>query len=171
MNKLSVKDSAFAFVVASLLCQIFAGVFLVIAIAICSSCGLNINTDWFKNNCWGYLLTSIIFNISLFLIFLYFKRKKEEKIIKKPKFKKILTYILVAVISFFMLYPAINLFEILLTNWGVKSSDPPILNTTTDFIVSIFSMAVLPAIFEELVFRGIIFTGLKQKGKTFAILI
>lgn len=171
MNKISIKDSTLAFIFASLLSQVFVGVFLVFAFAICLSFGLNINLDWFANNCWGYLLCAIALNFSLFLNFFYFKRKKEDKIIKKPEIKKILTYILIAVIAFFMLYPAINLIEILLTNIGVKQADPPILKTTTDFIVSIVSMALLPAIFEELVFRGIIFSGLKQKGKSFAILI
>ena len=171
MNKISIKDSSLSFIFASLLSQVFVGVFLVLAFAICSSLGLNINLEWFANNCWGYLLCAVALNFSLFLNFFYFKRKKEDKIIKKPKIKKIFTCILIAVIAFFMLYPAINLIEILLTNIGIKQADPPILNTTTDFIVSIFSMALLPAIFEELVFRGIVFSGLKQKGKTFAILI
>jgi len=171
MNKLSVKDSSLAFMFGSLLCQVSVGVFFVLAIAFCKAFGISVNTEWFTNNCWGNLLCSTILNLTLFLFFLIFKHKKDINIIQKPRIKKILLYSLLALVSFFVLYPAINLFEILLTNIGVKQPAPPILNNTTDFVVSIFSLAILPAIFEELLFRGIVLAGLKNKGKTFAILI
>ena len=171
MNKLSVKDSALAFLFGSILCQVSVGVFLVFAFALCQTLNINIPLEWFTNNPWGNLICVAVLNLALFLVFIFFKRKKEDKIMQKPKINKILLYSLLAIVSFFALYPIVNLFEIFLINISVKQSGSLILNNTTSFIISIFSHAVLPAIFEELLFRGVIFSGLKQKGKTFSIIL
>ena len=171
MNKISVKDSSLAFLFGSLLCQVSAGVFFILASAFLTLLGININTESIISNCWGYLLAAVFMNIALFLVFYFFKKKKEDTIISKPTIKKIFMYIAVAICLFICMSPIVNLLDVLLEKLNCKTSPIPYTFNLQGFLVSIVSLALIPAVVEELLFRGLIFKGLKGLGKTISIVI
>lgn len=83
-------------------------------------------------------------------------------------------YILPVCIGIFALFGYNNLitsFDWLLNLLGHTSSSMPLpLDNGWWLVLNLFLLAVLPAIFEELLFRGIILNGLRQYGKWTAIL-
>lgn len=66
-----------------------------------------------------------------------------------------------------------NLFMNLLFPWyrDIFVAEPEIYESTTDIILYFISAAVLPAIFEELVFRGICISCLRPVGTKFAVIV
>lgn len=110
-------------------------------------------------------------NLGLFLVFLIFRRKKDNKIISKPKFNKVAIYVGFAIVTYLLLFPIVTEFNKLLIRFGVIPTPFPYKMDLQGYLVSIFSLAILPAVFEELLFRGIILKGLKQAGKTFSIVM
>ncbi len=166
MNKVNCKDSALAFLFGFIFCQVCLAIALLFGTAICSSLGMNANkvTDFFNANCFGYLICSIAMYLGIFLTSWYFKRKKEVKVISKPTLKKVLFYAGITIIVFFALNPIMQVsYKI------IPAKEFPYKLTTQGYLISIISLAILPAIFEEILFRGIIFNGLKHVGKTFSI--
>lgn len=169
--KLTVKDSSLTFFVSFLLCQLGIIIFAFVGLVVCSFLNINIETfESFTTTVWGYLISSLITNIVLIAIFLKNNKKKEINIIKKPKITKILLYSLIAVGSFFCLTPTINSINILLAKIGYPITNFPYTLTTSNYFISLISLVILPAICEELIFRGIIFKGLRSSGKNFAII-
>ena len=104
-------------------------------------------------------------------VFLFLNRKKENKITQPVKLNKLFLYILIAITSFFTLYPIIVCIDSLLIKCGIKLSTLSYELTTKNYLISLLSLVIAPAICEELLFRGLIFKGLSKHGKTFAITI
>lgn len=171
MQKVTIKDSALAFIFGCLFCQVSVGILFVFISLFCSLFNINFNADSLSNNCWGYLLCVLIMDLALFLVYFYFSKNKETNIVHKPTIKKTFFYIAITLIAFVCLSPLINLFDLLLNKLNIKQTNIPYKFDMQGFLVSIISLAILPAIFEELLFRGIIFKGLRQKGKVFAICV
>lgn len=172
MNKLNCKDSSLAYVFGFLLCQILVTIATVVASVICALNNIEVEVlEQFLKNPWGYLILVSTMNLGLFLVFLFYKKKSKVSIFSKPKPKKILIYIGIAILSFVMLYPIINVVDTWLIKRGVESSEFPYKLNTQGYLISIISLALIPAVFEELLFRGIIFNGLKPYGKTFSIVV
>ncbi len=112
------------------------------------------------------LVSPIVFSS---LYFLYNKKnniKQFSSLGLKNKFKpiNILYCLLVSLVCLFFLEPFINILNF---GFGKLGYNPSFLVYETDTIgrlfVSILISAVLPAIFEELLFRGIILNGLTKK--------
>lgn len=98
--------------------------------------------------------------------------KKANKISFKLSVKNILLSVLIGIIMLFGLNPLINMIDIAIAKLGHTPSGFPLpLDTFGWLLLNIVFMAILPAIFEELLFRGIIFNGLKQYGKKAAIVL
>ena len=70
-----------------------------------------------------------------------------------------------------MLYPIVICADSLLIKCGISLNSIPYTLDTKNYILSIFSLVIAPAICEELLFRGLIFKGLKRHGKAFSIII
>ncbi len=172
-NKIvSVKDSALAFIIGFLLCQTTAFVFMLVGITICRVLKFDVSSfEMFLNTSYGYLLSVIVLNATIIGIFVYFNKGKQNKIIEKPKANKILIYFLLAVASFFALSPIINCVDSLISKLNIELNVIPYELTPLNMFVSVFSLAIIPAICEELLFRGLIFKGLKSGGKAFSIII
>lgn len=171
-TKLTVKDSSLAFLVSFLLCQI--GVITVTCIALLIYNLTKFDSAMFStflNTGIGYLITSLGLYLTMLFVFLFFNHKKENKLISKIKIKKLLIYISIAIASFLSLYPIVTCFDSLLFKLGIPLGTIPYELSTKNYFISLISLVVLPAICEELLFRGLIFAGLKKHGKPFSILI
>jgi len=169
---LTIKDSCISFVVAYLLSQLLIVLFVLTGSVFFEIFGKNYNIlNTFLKTAFGYLILTAILNISLVLTFLFFNKNKENKIIEKVNIKKISLYIAIGLISYILLYPAISLIDILLTNIGLPVQNLPYELNSTNYLISIFSLVIFPAVCEELIFRGIIFKGLKKYGKVFSIVV
>ncbi len=167
---LTVKHSSVGAVSAFLLGQLAVVFVAVIGLIIANVCGFSNQTFYaFLENGFGYLVTSITLNSVFVLTYLFTCKGKENKIIEKSNGKKLSFYVLLAIASFFCLYPIVASFQMLIGRFNVF---PPKINLDgANFVYAIFSMAILPAICEELLFRGLIFKGLQRNGKVFAITI
>ena len=169
-NKLTIKDSAISFISSYLICHL--SVLLVSAIILFIGSIINpANIENFSKSCVGNLILSSTLYITMFLVYRYFTKGKENKILTKPTASKTITYICLAVISFFALYPIVNSFDFLLSNFGFKLNEPSFKLNLGNYFLCLVPMVILPAVCEELLFRGLIFKGLKQHGKNVAIFI
>ena len=169
---LNAVDSSYAFVFGTILSQLGVFVFSMFAMFIASLFKLDsADVTGFFNGAVGYLITSLVLFACMFFVFLFFRVRSKEKIAEKPKVKKIFLYIFLACLAFFMLGPIVNCVDSLLTHWGFKLNTLTYPLTTPNYFISLLSICILPAIFEELLFRGTIFKGLKRNGKIFSIMI
>lgn len=166
---LTIKDSMLGLLLAFLLGQLSVFVISIIGFVICKA--LNVPdeaaTTFFQQGL-GYLLCSIALNVTFVLVFVFFNKGKDNTITSKTSFKKLAIYILIAIVAFFCLYPIVACFQSLLELFNIMPPEPANLQGANLFY-AIFSMAILPAICEELLFRGLIFKGLKPYGKILSI--
>jgi len=171
-TKLTIKDSALTFLTSFLLSQIGVVVATCFAMIIYKFTKTDMETfNSFLNTGIGYLISALSLYLVMLLLFFFFNKNKDNKIAEKPKATKILMYIGLAVVSFLSLYPIVTCIDSLLTKLGVSISTLPYTLTTKNYFISLISLVIAPAICEELIFRGIIFKGLKQNGKIFSITI
>ena len=169
---LTIKDSSVAFLSAFLISQLAIVFVTILAIIICNIAGLGSESyQTFFNTSYGYLILASVMYLVIALVFFFINRKSDNKIISKSSGKKILFYILIAIISFLALYPIITCIDTLLVNLGISLNTLPYELNTSGYLVSLLSVVILPAIVEELLFRGLIFKGLKPYGKVFSISI
>lgn len=169
---LKVKDGCLAYLLAFAFSQTAVLIFTLLIMFIFSAIKKDITSaQAFLNNSVGYFLTVLVLDATLLAVFFFYNSKKENKILSKPKFNKTLIYILIGIAAFFCLYPIVACLDTLFTSWGAKLTDIPYSLTTKNYIISIFSLAILPAICEELLFRGLILKSLKNYGKVFSIVI
>ena len=170
-NKLTVKDSAISFLTTFILCQLGTAFFAIAGLIAANIFGINNSTFIsFLNTCFGSLLLTLCMDIIIIVCYFYFTKNKNNKIITKPQTKKILIYIAIAILCYITLYPIVNVFNNLIYKFFPESSLPYQL-TTTNYFISLISMVILPAITEELLFRGLIFKGLQKNGNVFAIIV
>ena len=171
-KKLTAIDSSLSFFIGFLLTQISALLVMFIGYFICVIANIELDMlQPFFNTAFGYLLLVIAMDIVMFLIFWFYNKRTDEKFVSKPSVKKIFIYILLAILSFFMLYPIVNCFDSWLVSIGVSLNTIPYELNTANYFISLLSLVIFPAISEELLFRGIIFKGLKRYGKIFSITI
>lgn len=171
-KKLTAIDSSLSFFIGFLLTQISALLVMFIGYFICVIANIELDMlQPFFNTAFGYLLLVIAMDLVMFLIFWFYNKRTDEKFVSKPSDKKIFIYILLAILSFFMLYPIVNCFDSWLVSIGVSLNTIPYELNTANYFISLLSLVIFPAISEELLFREIIFKGLKRYGKIFSITI
>lgn len=171
-------DSSFAFFASFLLSQLAVLLFTCLASCVYIFCKIELDgLDVFLSTSYGYLLTALVFDAVLFGVFLFYKKRTNLAVIKKPSANKIILYIWVAVLAFVLVSPLINCLDSLFQFWNLK------INTITyditavwhgipvNLFVTMISMVIVPAIVEELLFRGVIFKGLQNYGKAFSIIM
>lgn len=164
---IGVVDSSISFVASYIMAQIALAIFAIIGMFVCKINGYSA-TDFntFVSKDLGLLISVVVMNFVFVLVVLFaYKTKTIEKPKRILNFK-ILIYIALAVACYFALYPIVlsfnKLFKVPVTKLEISN---------VGYIYSIFSRVLIPAICEELLFRGIIYKGLETKSKTFAILI
>ena len=164
---LTVKDSSYAFILSFILGQLALVLFAMVGLLVCKVKGVEQSVFYtFTEKGLGYLISTIVLNFIFVIVFFTFKRKKEDTIVQKISPLKLLIYALIAVVAYFTLYPIIVSFNQL---FKIKSTI--IEFSTSDYIYAVFSMVLIPAICEELLFRGLIFKGLTNANKAFAVCI
>lgn len=171
-TKLTIKDSAFTFLASFLLCQIGVVVATCVTMIVYKLTKADMTIFFgYMNTSVGYLISALSLYFVMLLIFFFFNKGKENKITGKINPTKLIMYIGIAIASFISLYPIITCVDTLLFKIGVKISNLPYPLTTSNYFLSLISLVVAPAVCEELLFRGIIFKGLKKHGKIFSIII
>lgn len=131
-----------------------------------------------KNVAANHLTGSLVPQISFLIVFFYVNERKKinYKLANQINFKIdvviLLLVILIGVISIFGFTPLTNLFDYITAKLGYSSVATNIdLSSFWKFFAAIFYVALLPAICEELIFRGIITNGLKKYGMATTILL
>lgn len=171
-KKLTVIDSSISFILGFLISQISVVFFTALFLLILKPANLPFeNLSEFAKTAVGYLIMISALDLGLFAVAMFYKKKSNTKLFNKLTIKKVLIYILIAVISYFVLLPIVNCVDFGLIKLGVKPSYLPYELTTKNYFISLVSLVLLPAICEEFLFRGIIFNGLKEKNCLFAILL
>jgi membrane protease YdiL (CAAX protease family) len=131
--------------------------------------------EFFKENQIVKLLTTMVSQFSLIVLFFVYNRVKKIDWIKSVGFSKkfnyitILITILISIICVFGCSPLIDCFDALLRLIGYKASSalPLRLETVGDLFINILFLAIVPSFVEELIFRGLVFNGLNNnKEKT-----
>lgn len=164
---LTVKDSSYAFILSFILGQLALVLFAMVGLLVCKVKGVERSVFYtFTEKGLGYLISTIVLNFIFVIVFFTFRRKKEDTVVQKISPLKLLIYALIAVVAYFTLYPIIVSFNQL---FKIKSTI--IEFSTSDYIYALFSMVLIPAICEELLFRGLIFKGLANANKAFAVCI
>ncbi len=131
-----------------------------------------------QNNYFSSLLGTFLPQLAFFLTFALYnyqnkiKFKEASKLNFKISFVQILIVIAIGLIAVFSFSPFVSWFSQMLENWGYYISPNTLyLNNFWQLIVAELFIAVLPAICEELLFRGVVLNGLKTKGFWFAIFL
>ncbi|MBQ3214421.1 MAG: CPBP family intramembrane metalloprotease [Clostridia bacterium] len=166
----SLKESALAFIF--VLIAVFATSILMINIVgvVSSSTGVDVNIVYKYE--WITYLNMFLSAFLFFVVYLamnFFKRKDfvvASKLKVKFDYKIFLGVILLAIIAVLSSVNATGLFNYIFsftTSAQVTSSLGVTMNNFWQFLLVVLLIAVLPAICEELIFRGIIYNGLRQK--------
>lgn len=119
---------------------------------------------------------SLVPQVSFLIVFFYVneKRKINYKLANQINFKinylVLLMVILIGIMAIFGFTPLTNLIDYFTAQLGYSTQATNIdLSSFWKFFGAIFYVALLPAICEELIFRGIITNGLKKYGIVVAI--
>lgn len=170
-NKFNIKDSSLSFILAIVLPNILA-FFVIFVAGIITGDILNLESTLFYK-----IMATILSQIAFIFVYILIVKKKKMPLrksvnIQKINLKQIIILVLIAFCCLFLISPIINVFDAFLVNLGIKSSSLPIsLNNPLNLIYLIITLGILAPISEELLFRGIILDGLKEKGLTKAVLI
>lgn len=176
-KNLTILNAGIAFLVSFILSQFTLAIGISVTESIMSSLGKSsAQIDSFFATSAGYLLKSIYLNIAFIGVFAwYFKSINKDSFVQKPN-KSTLKYgiicIIWGVLSFFLLSGMLNHFQWFIEKLGYKS-DPNqiIINSIKDLLLYYISLAIIPALCEELLFRGLIINSLKHKGEIFAVVL
>ena len=166
-NIYNLKDSGNVFLFALILPILVSLIFSMIANVIAGARGIeaSVITDnmWFMT---AYSIVSILCYAGIYLV-----HNKIQKIDFKAinlkfnlKWHTYLIMIVVGVISLFGIQYFISIIDDLLISLGYNMASTSINPTSWGtFFLSVFVLAILPAIGEELIFRGIILNGLRTR--------
>ena len=170
-TKYDVSDASKVFLWAVLLPQILA-FFMVLIFSI------YFKQSELKDNIFYLICCALLFQITFFLIFVYYNKKNKidgiEAIGIKTKIsiKNIILSALIPLIAVAGLINFISLSNMMFTSWGFTESGLELpLNNFGWLILNVLFTCLAPAFMEELIFRGVIFRGLRKRGFLFACLI
>lgn len=159
-SKYSAKSSALVFLLALLLPSVVTSIWVLIVKDI-------------KTNVYYYYIALALSQLTMFAIFLVFNKLKNVNGFKECKlkfnlnFKQILIIITCGLVALFSFSPLVNLVEGILLKCGYNAGNTFDLkfNNFGIFSLAILILGLLPAICEELIFRGLIMQGYKEFSK------
>lgn len=176
-KKLTIFDAGVAFILAFVISQVSA-VFGTLGIKFVMSMVGKTSAQFeaFCDTAWGYLIQAIFLDLGFVVVFLIYRnRLKKQEILSKPDEQNlafILISIALGIATLFLLSGTINYFQLLVDKMGIETGTLPYeLNSWPKYLISLISLAVVPAICEELLFRGVVVNGLKERGTAFAIIM
>lgn len=182
-NFYTTRDAGKVFLYALLLPLAVGLIFGYISIAIAKGTGVNIeeSTNVIKELCEKFLWFSIPYMALTQLVFcgIYFSYNKLNRIEQKScnlSFKKANVWtcflcILVGIIAVFGFVLLIDgVFGNMFNSMGILDSDTytPRNDTVGFYFLNLLLLGIIPPIFEELIFRGMIFQGLRERFKPLA---
>jgi len=171
-KKYSVNDSSKVFLWALLLPQVAS------ILVACVFTFIYKTQEELVNSLAYLLVLSLIAQVCFCFIAFYYNKKNKFDFIKISNIKQkinwvnILICVGVALICILGYVNFINLVGFGLEKIGFELGGVSLpLNSVGWLILNVLILGVLPAVFEEVIFRGMIFNGLKNKGFVFACLI
>ena len=177
-RKLNLADAGIAFILGFVLSQFTAIIGISIVKEILQSVGKTaLQIELFFDGIWGILIQTICLDIGFILTFIYYYRKglNKNQLFTKPtsnNWQFFAVCLGIGVFTLFSLAGTLNYFELLVDKLGKSSSTLSYeMDSFWKYIISLISLAVLPAICEELLFRGVIVNSLKSKSYMFAIFV
>lgn len=123
------------------------------------------------NQALKYLLSTAILDVFLLLIFIFSQILNKDKVFKTPKLSFVGLTLICAIATFFSLYPIQAISQVWFTEIGFNPTPFPYELTPATFAISLISFVLLPAVCEELLFRGLIQRKLSKYGQAFAIFL
>lgn len=173
----NLKDSGLNFIYAILIPQIVAIVLVIIAMSVTGS-DASVGYEELIGKGLAYYIFLSAAQLTFFAIFVLYNNNKKiawqtaTKIKNKINLKQALIIALIVIVSLFFLSPIIDLVNHLFTFVGYNPSESLGIDLSNlyRFIAAVIALAVLPAICEELLFRGIIYNGLLKLGVKKAII-
>lgn len=155
----SLKDSGYVF--------LFATLILFLSSIVVSFSVKNLVSQEALSSVYASILNSAISEIGLLFVYIIYNDKRDRHAFyhfnnQKVDIKKAVIGILCGGILLFGCLNFTNLINSIFAKFFVEGSKPTIA-TFEQLLLSIIFMAGLPAISEELIFRGVIFEGLKSK--------
>ena len=176
-KRLTIFDAGIAFLLAFILAQFTSAIGISLTQCILQACGKNSEqiTAFFDTSL-GYLLQAIFMNIAFILVFIWYARRIDKhELINKPNsntFNYVWKCIIIGIATLFLLSGVLNYFQLLVDKLGFTASELTYeLNSPKNYIISLISLALIPAICEELLFRGVLVNALKHKGQIFSIIL
>lgn len=170
-SNLTIKDSSMAFISGFLFSYFFSALMLVFLSIFLHVNIENFDLQAFSNTAVGYLFLSVSLQVGILLVFIHFKRTRENKVTENFSWKKLGTYSLVAIVGFFLVSPMISCLEKLMIKINLTPKGLGYEMTAKNYLISLISMVIFPAVCEELLFRGIILKGMKQHGKNLSVVL
>ena len=169
------KDSGFVYILALV---IPIAVALIISFVISGTAKDDSGNYIVSQQAWfNYLLQALSALIFVGIYFFYTKKNdisfKACGITKKPNYLMIIICVVVGFSLCFFTDKFISMIACGLKHIGIKVDSPfniP-LSTFGDYTLAILMIALLPALTEELIYRGIVLNGLRRMGKWPAILL
>jgi len=119
------------------------------------------------------IFTILLSPLMFFTLFIWQSKRHRGSICaniginKRIDYKYIILAVASAVFCIVFFAPITTLFDNILSIIGFNPSDEIVMNGVGDLLLNILLLAILPAVLEELIFRGIIFSGLKDKHSAF----
>ncbi len=171
-NKYNQNDSGLAFMLCNIVPLVLMFIFLFVVM------GRGVDMVKVQNELWYLVVTALLSQLTFPLVALIVHKANKidfsaTKIAFKLDWKVVLLCVGIAFVCFFGLYNFIDVFAYLFEAVGYNFEGVSLpLNTPFELGLNLVLLALLPAIFEELIFRGIIFNGLKNtKGNVFAVVV
>lgn len=126
-----------------------------------------------------YVVVACTLAQACFAFVLFYYNKKHNISIKvatnfnfKVSLKNGILCALISIIAVFGFVNLVGVFDQLFAWLGISSTSVNVPNNTFGwFLFNVVFLAIIPAILEEFIFRGIVFNGLKKRGVWFASLI
>lgn len=124
---------------------------------------------------WGYLTNSIFQLVAFVGVYIYYFRNTKlntQHGQQKFNIKYCALFVGLGLLSMLCLTTFVNYFCLTLNLLNKPSAIFSFqINTPTTLILTLISSAIIPAIGEELLFRGVIFNALKEKGSLYATIV
>lgn len=168
-NEYNQKDSAISFMLALFLPNILAIFFIIIL-------SFFIKPTELENSMAYKIVATLISQISFLIIYLAITNHKKMTLKsikhKSLNFKQIMILLLISFCCLFLISPIINVYDSFLLTLGIKQQTLTLdISNPLNFVYLLFAMGIFAPITEELLFRGLILDGLKEKGETKAVLV
>jgi membrane protease YdiL (CAAX protease family) len=162
-------DASRIFLYAIIMPQLFGLLFVVLVTSFANLFGATYEVA--LDNVFVKMLTLFLAQLAFVALFFVYQRVrninwiKATKLLNKITIKQIVLLIVIALASLFLFSPLINMIDHLvsLTGYSASSELPINLKSVGGFFVGVIALAVLPAIFEEFIFRGMLYQGLQKK--------